>query len=385
MKHHNPTFEELSDWKPAVCFYWSDVVKLSQFGIWKPYMKRSAQRIIIWSDSKEVTPKSILDTSFENIVFLDQEYPRADVKRIESLKVFLYVTHKKKNFMNLDRFPKAKHVHINHGESVKGSNSIPEFILYDFLIWANKDAVKRFSKVFQPIVEMKSLYMGVPFLEPQVEDLPADKESFSGATILYQPTWEGWRESNNYTSIDEIGTMISDFVNNGCGGYRLLFRPHPAIGKRIPGHKEIVRLLRDTAFRDSSAKYWDYEVSDFAISDVSGASAEYLSTKKLLIVPFMQKHAINGYTPKSLGAELPFAYIWDISSEQLSDAIASAANDIELKSNREHEFTRYYSGFESINESAKHFDQVLQQVTTKKSFRIPSFVRSRILKLLSIK
>ena len=144
MKHHNPTFEELSDWKPAVCFYWSDVVKLSQFGIWKPYMKRSAQRIIIWSDSKEVTPKS-------------------------------------------------------------------------------------------------------------------------------------------------------------------------------------------------------------------------------------------------LGAEMPFAYIWDISSEQLSDAIASAANDIELKSNREHEFTRYYSGFESINESAKHFDQVLQQVTTKKSFRIPSFVRSRILKLLSIK
>ena len=382
MKNVNPSIDELRDWGPQICFYWAGVVNTSQFNIWKPYIMRSSRKIIIWSDSKSTTPKSLVNLNLKNVVFLDQKYSRQHVKELASLKIFLYVTHKKDNFKNIYRFKNARHIHINHGESLKGSNSKPEFVLYDFLIWANKDAVDRFSLMIRPFIRMKSKFMGVPFLEPIIESAPRENTPSHSKFLLYQPTWEGYRDSNNYTSIDIVHNEIAELVADSSSPFKLLLRPHPATGSRDLDLKVCIEKLRTLVFRSGFSKYEDYQLSDLAITDISGATAEYLASKKPIIVPFTERHESKGLRPADIARKMKFAYVWEVGSESLESAIRNVLSDESLAIAREQQFDRYYGGFTTLDESSYHFNELLVRIETRSVFRLPIWVHVHALKLL---
>jgi hypothetical protein len=113
-------------------------------------------------------------------------------------------------------------------------------------------------------------------------------------TVLYAPTWEGFLEQSNYSSLAHMGVAMVSAMLAMPNPPRILFKPHPSSGYRRADMREaqdeICRLLENAAsdhrvFADGTVSlYAAFNSADVMITDISSVLTDFLASHKPYIV-----------------------------------------------------------------------------------------------------
>ncbi len=204
--------------------------------------------------------------------------------------VAYYLANAGKN-VHLLREARIRHVFLNHGDSDKSTSANPVSRVYDGVWVAGRAAIDRYEAAGIHMPDSQYAIIG----RPQVEQLrvgPILEEH--RPTILYAPTFEGYYEESNYSSLERMGPQMIRSILDAVPDVRIIFKPHPASGVQRPGmaaaRVEIVELL---AAADSGHLYVGpestltlyecFDLADILISDISSVVTDFLYTERPLV------------------------------------------------------------------------------------------------------
>ncbi len=218
-----------------------------------------------------------------------------------TVRAALYVNHSPRNFRLL-RFCSLAHVLVGHGDSDKTITVTNQTKAYDFLLVAGHAAIDR-ARANLPLFDTgRMITVGRPnldaeALEQRAGEYPAqDREQEHRSAILYAPTWEGAQATASYSSVVSHGEpAIRTLLDEG---YRIIYRPHPLTGVRLPAVGDADRRIRELlgTARDADPTA-DHRVdledvplstsmadADLLICDVSAMSVEWLPSGRPLVI-----------------------------------------------------------------------------------------------------
>ena len=205
-------------------------------------------------------------------------------------RVAYYLANAGKN-VHLLREASIRHVFLNHGDSDKSTSANPVSRVYDRVWVAGRAAIDRYEAAGIHMPASQYAIIG----RPQVEQLkvgPITGEHRT--TILYAPTFEGYYEESNYSSLERMGPDMIRHILAALPDVRIIFKPHPASGVQRPGmvaaRVEIVEML---AAGNASHLYVGpeaaltlhecFDSADVLISDISSVVTDFLYTERPLI------------------------------------------------------------------------------------------------------
>ena len=190
-------------------------------------------------------------------------------------------------------YPGAVHIFVSHGESDKAYMSDNTLKYFDFVYTAGEMAVQRIVERLSDFnVKARCLSIGRPQVLDTVPPPPvgfdlADKRK----TILYAPTSDFVTRSNRYGSVETHGVAIVNAILAHGDRYRLIYKPHPLTGSKLPGSKQANEKIIEAIAKagnghlfDQSPFGWQVQVADLMISDISAVIYDWLATSKPLLV-----------------------------------------------------------------------------------------------------
>lgn len=204
-----------------------------------------------------------------------------------SVRVVLYPTNVVRN-NEMIRIPGPMHCFIGHGDSDKVGSFSPLNRMYDEIWVAGRAAVDRYAAVDEGI----DLGVVRPVGRPQLADigraLPAGAAHSDRLTVLYAPTWEGFFDEADYSSVAGMGeTLVRLCLESGAA---VLFKPHPLTGHRLAeagrarrAIDEMVRKAGDgseVVAPSPNALYEAFNRADLLISDISSVITDFLASRK---------------------------------------------------------------------------------------------------------
>lgn len=208
-------------------------------------------------------------------------------------KLMFYVNNNKENFLPL-RFPHLLHVHLSHGESDKASMVSNQLKAYDYAFIAGTASRERILRELRHFDASHLVAIGRPQLDGfhPGRELPDDGRT----VVLYAPTWEGDRPAMAYGSIASHGeTLMSALLADPR--IRVIYRPHPRAGVRDQRQGTASRAIQAAIgaanLQDPDARHiiddapsfgWVLDAADICICDISAVAADWLATRKPLIV-----------------------------------------------------------------------------------------------------
>ncbi|WP_223774495.1 CDP-glycerol glycerophosphotransferase family protein [Streptomyces sp. 135] len=164
-----------------------------------------------------------------------------------TVRVALYAANTGKNIHFL-RVPTARHVFIGHGDSDKVASVNPYTKVYDEVWVAGRAGRERYRRADVGVRDSAIHEVG----RPQLATL--DRTSATGRdmpSVLYAPTWEGWDDHPQNTSLIVSGEAIVRKLLTSPVPVRVLYRPHPFTGTRAPearaAHTRIVAMIEEAA------------------------------------------------------------------------------------------------------------------------------------------
>ena len=202
-------------------------------------------------------------------------------------RTILYPANPQRNVQAL-RFYRLNHFFINHGESDKAVNQSKLLMAYDRLLVAGPLAERRLRAAKLPLRHNHIEFVGRPQVELKLERIAAPQKDLK--VILYAPTWEGFVEDVNYSSIGNFGLVLLRTLLHSKR-YKVLFKPHPYTGtaqKVYKRHLEAMNALAGNEFvelvdaRDDIHGHMNR--SDLMITDISSVLNDYLYTRKPMIL-----------------------------------------------------------------------------------------------------
>lgn len=209
----------------------------------------------------------------------------------QQVRVVLYPNHNALNFRVL-RFARPVHVFIGHGESAKDSSASRQLKAYDFTYVADADSIELLRRIRGYDADAAAVVIGSPWLGfPGAA--PAGWTPDDRPVVLYAPTWEGDRPSMDYSSVETVGESIANAVM-GTPGLRLIYRPHPWLGRVRPASAAADARIRQAVgaagaghFVDTGEYGWSLAAADLCITDVSSVAfdARALGTPLIVTVP----------------------------------------------------------------------------------------------------
>ena len=207
-----------------------------------------------------------------------------------SVLVAYYLANAGKN-VHLLREARIRHVFLNHGDSDKSTSANPVARVYDGVWVAGQAAIDRYEAAGISMPRSQYAIIG----RPQVESLRVGTAGNTDpVTILYAPTFEGYYEESNYSSLERMGPAMIQQILDTHPDVRIIFKPHPASGVQRPGmiaaRVEIVSLLAeapgDHLYVGPESNLTLYECFDAAhvlISDISSVVTDFLYSERPLI------------------------------------------------------------------------------------------------------
>jgi hypothetical protein len=204
-----------------------------------------------------------------------------------SVRVVLYPTNVVRND-EMIRIPGPMHCFIGHGDSDKVGSFSPLNRMYDEIWVAGRAAIDRYAAVDEGIDLGVLRAVG----RPQLADIRRAAPLVDGAekrlTVLYAPTWEGFFDEADYSSVAAMGERIVQ----GCldAGADVLFKPHPLTGHRLPeagrAREAIDDLVRkagggsEVVAPSPNSLYEAFNRADLLISDISSVITDFLASRK---------------------------------------------------------------------------------------------------------
>lgn len=361
--------DEIAAFAPQWCVFWSESVKASQFEIWLPYLRRSRYRYVI-AASGDGFPNSVRShvSNLPNVrLAASFEATRAALRETKGFRGFLYISTKPENFTVINGFRSSLHVWLGHGESGKSANAFRTASIYDSVFTAHYDGIARFPRAIRRWVGQGACAIGTPIVEGVVSDPWTRPRPVT--TLLYAPTWEGYRERADYSSIPEfVPRLIDAMAGLTEAGVKVILRPHPGTGYRSPAHRQLLDDLYVAGAARGRSKAEDFAEADVMLGDVSGVVDEFLFTQKPAVMP-VSARLFDVIPEARLIAEYPWTARWTDGVDILDGLRALSAHD-PLRRARARAAQRKFRGHRSLEEASATFDLALAAVRFRKT-RIP--------------
>jgi hypothetical protein len=253
--------------------------------------------------------------------------------------VAYYLANAGKN-VHLLREASIRHVFLNHGDSDKSTSANPVSRVYDGVWVAGQAAIDRYESAGIHMPASQYAIIG----RPQVEVLRVGPLADTGRkTILYAPTFEGYYEESNYSSLERMGPEMIRTILETMPEVRIIFKPHPASGVQRPtmalARVEIVDMLADANAghlyvgpEAAMSLYECFDAADALISDISSVVTDFLYTERPLITT----------NPRELDLETYFhtfptqraSYILEKDLANLAGVLADSLDDDTLSDKR---------------------------------------------------
>lgn len=305
--------EKTTEKNYAVVVYVSGMRKVAyQINQWIPVLEDLDQNVFIMVRERSVYHGMVATTL--PVVFART---MLDVEKCfdycENLKVALYPANTMKNVQALRHY-RLQHCFINHGESDKAVNQSKFLMAYDKLFVGGQLAEDRLIDSGLPLRNNQIVHVGRPQAEILLDVKSKAKEV---KKILYAPTWEGFVESVNYSSINNLGWSILIELSRS-NEYEVFFKPHPYTGTKNEVTASYLKKMKNICSK-TNIKLVDpldsihdcMNNSDLLITDISSVMNEYLVTKKPIIVC-----NVSGQDDKELQSTFPTcAAAYSISTE----------------------------------------------------------------------
>ncbi|MDQ4138109.1 MAG: CDP-glycerol glycerophosphotransferase family protein, partial [Actinomycetota bacterium] len=208
---------------------------------------------------------------------------------LDSMRVVLYPTNVIRN-NHMVRLPGLLHCFVGHGDSDKAGSFSPVSRMYDEIWVAGQAGVDRYRAAAEGFILDRVRIVGRPQLAHIRPGAPLTPDR--RLTVLYAPTWEGFFDLSDYSSVAPMGAeIVSALLTRGA---RVLYKPHPATGQRLP---DATRVSDEIAERLASAGggsgvvepapgalYDAFNEADVVVTDVSSVISDFLASRKPLIV-----------------------------------------------------------------------------------------------------
>ena len=254
--------------------------------------------------------------------------------------VALYVATAGRNIHFL-RYGRPLHVFLNHGDSDKVSSANPVVKVYDRLFVAGPLAIERYRDAGIDLGDDRFEVVGRPQLDRLLHS--GDRVGDGPPTLLYAPTWEGFFEAADYSSVERQGVALVEHVLAQHPGVRIVFKPHPASGTVRPAARAAVETITAMLRRAGEPHVlaadhpeldlldW-FDRSDVLLSDISAVVTDFLATDK----PYLVTNP-RGLSPEEFRTRFPShhaAYVVAQDLRDLDDHLAAAFGDDPLAEER---------------------------------------------------
>ena len=274
---------------PVFAFHWHAPVGTAyQAEMWLPYLARLELPyfVLVRTPANFNEVAKLTDAPVILRVGLDE----LDAVLCDSLKTVFYVNTAVRN-SHMIRFPQLTHVQLNHGDSDKIASVSPTFRQYDKDFVAGQAAIDRFAHHGVAMRDDQFVIVGRPQLE-YVEPAKTPIGDITNPTVLYAPTWSGFYESSDYSSLPAGRAIVAGLLARGA---TVIFRPHPYARRKkanADGCDAVIALLAQDAAATGRAHLWGppaetelsvfecFNRSDAMISDVSSVVSDYLFSAK---------------------------------------------------------------------------------------------------------
>ena len=286
-------FKEVADAldaiRPEAIVYMSADAGQSQYILnqWVPTIERIHQSAFILvreaSHLKPIRPTSL------PVIYAPRTRHCEELTR-PSVRIAFYLANAGKN-VHLLREARLKHVFLNHGDSDKSTSANPVARVYDEVWVAGEAAVERYEAAGIHMPREQYAIVG----RPQVESLRVGPLSPGGQpTVLYAPTFEGYYEESNYSSLERMGPQLIERLLGQYPQLRVVFKPHPASGVQRPEMAEARVAIVDLLSRHQGnhlyvgpesemTLYECFDMADALISDISSVVTDFLYTERPLV------------------------------------------------------------------------------------------------------
>jgi hypothetical protein len=252
---------------PEVVLYFAATAEeLYQVRMWIDPLERLGRRVAVILRSHEVfdalgdVPVPVICSPFNGTI---ASLP------LPSRVVALFVTHSGNNLSMLRR-PEVRSVFIGHGDSDKPDSVNPFARVYDQVWVAGPLGRRRYARQSVGVQDDAIVEVGRPQLRPSAA-VPATP------TILYAPTWEGWGDDPQHSSLAIVGPALIERLAARTD-IRVRYRPHPLTGRRDPAlrsaHQRIIAMVGQVPDNEPIAD--SFAQSSGLIGDVSSVINDYL-------------------------------------------------------------------------------------------------------------
>ena len=304
---------------------------------------REPTHVTMWTESLSSLqiPWFVLLREREHLsYFVELKYPHvilienaADLNAILPINanIIFYTNNGQKNRHMINAEPNATHIQLLHGDSDKPPSYSPLSKNYDYLFVAGQMAIDRYRNHGIEIPSEKFKIVG----RPQVSGINTAIEPYRLRSIGYMPTWKGFYEDTQLSSLDKA-VDITKLVIENFADASLLFKPHP-MSFKDPSWKKIQRsvasqISKNGRLAKSSETPFDiYNESDILITDISSVMIDYLYSGKPIIVVLPE-----GFTNSDTWRypSLAAAYLVDADLNNLVETINLATSEDPMRAKR---------------------------------------------------
>ena len=345
---------------PDVVLVWGADLAYTQLDIWAPILKKSKLKHAVFC--KSLKGKNQSHAKLDNVPIYGAK-EGTDTKFIgnmaPNLSAMMYMTDKNDNFGYYRAYPHLLHVAAHHGDSDKHSSFNRLFGAYDYMIVADRNSMHRYMNANTQLPPDKFITIGNSVIEGVTNE-----RRVSLKTVLFAPTFEGYSESANFSSIQRVGTEVRELKDKG---FNILFRPHPGTGKRLESYKQIVQSILPLA-ESVKRKNQQFNQSDVLVCDVSGVLSEYIFTEKPIVIPLSKKDGwLYDYVQNTNVSS--YAYLWDKHEISLADFINKIEQNDYLQPARTKRKKELFCGVNSLQDAIALYEKSIQLFQTVKYFR----------------
>ena len=335
--------EAVLAWHPEVILHFSGGLRaVYQVNMWLETMERLDHRVLVllrerrYLDDLAETSVPVLCLPFTSDL-MNMRLPDAGIA--------LYVANVGKN-IHLLRVPSLKSAFIGHGDSDKTASFNPYTKVYDEVWVAGEAGRDRYLRAQVGVRTEDIVLVG----RPQLDGIHEAEPRPAGApfTVLYAPTWEGWTEDPNSSSLVPLGRQIVRTLLD-TPGVRVVYKPHPLTGTVSPAaariSAEIVAMLAEpphlAVLGQEMDLYQCFDSSDALVSDISSVVSDYLRSEKPYFVTNgagLPEQSFRDQNPSAAAA-----YLIGPEVDQLAADLADARGPDRLRARRR-EIRRYVLG-----------------------------------------
>jgi hypothetical protein len=315
-------------YKPEVVLYFTGAAPtIYQANMWLDALERLDRKAMVLVRSPEAVD-ALAATSLPVVCITQSE----DMMNFDlsTVRVALYPGNTGKN-LHLLREEHIKHVFVGHGDSDKGPSSNPVSKVFDEVWVAGPAGRDRYLNSDAGVRDEAIIEVG----RPQLRGVTTGPSGGPVPTVLYAPTWEGWDNEHGYSSLLGMGERIVRLLLEQGPRLRVIYRPHPYTGRRLPSaqaaHERLVKVIKQAnrngaahqVVTGADASLQDcFNQSDMLITDISSVISDYTPSLKPYVVtnPRGDEEAVFRAEFPSTSA----AYLLSPDCAEMADLIAVA-------------------------------------------------------------